>query len=701
MKKTTFRILGLVLSFVLIFNLFVFAEDAGEVFVVNDLGDVKIVAEKYYNYYRGNKFPMYKNYGVTDKDGNVIVEQKYLGILPPVEGRAAFAIDWKIGFFDENWNICIEPKYHLNQLPFSGIYFSEGRAAIPKKDDLRAMVWGYIDRDGNEVIDFIYDNASHFKNGVAEVELREQVYHNTMRKYAQIDRDGGIVKPFKFAYSLERDYEIFWKEPIEVQLSQNLVELNGRRYKNSDIEYPFINYLGFSYIPLTYHGCRMLGINCDWTEETGVVLSGGGEMAEDIVGSNGMMENMFEKATFYKGKLTINGTTYEYGDTAYPLIHYKNVVYMPVLWQTGMEALGIEYSFIGKEHIENSDRGCMVFKTNQSPIENNKKENLDSFRTVGYYSYDLFDEPLEKLQTDKLTHIMYAFLIPQKDGSVLPLAEEENARQLIKKAHNDNCKVYIAVGGWSYKDVPLQSAFEEAAKTPETRKKLVESIVRVVEDYGFDGVELDWEYPNSASSSNYEALILELSAELEKLDKHLTAALNGAWSQTEGPEVSKYVSDACLDAFEFISVMSYDMNNEQHSPFWFANTSIDYWLHRGVSADKIVLGMPLYARPTFMQYRHLVEKDKDFAYTDFAEVDGKASHYNGLPTLCKKTILAAKKAGGVMLFDVNEDTNDETSVVSMIDETLSHIENNGFEDIASLEFLKKADNTDELIGIIK
>ena len=68
---------------------------------------------------------------------------------------------------------------------------------------------------------------------------------------------------------------------------------------------------------------------------------------------------------------------------------------------------------------------------------------------------------------------------------------------------------------------------------------------------------------------------------------------------------------------------------------------------------------------------------------------------------CKKTILAAKKAGGVMLFDVNEDTNDETSIVSMIDETLSHIENNGFEDIASLEFLEKADNTDELIGIIK
>ncbi len=188
---------------------------------------------------------------------------------------------------------------------------------------------------------------------------------------------------------------------------------------------------------------------------------------------------------------------------------------------------------------------------------------------------------------------------------------------------------------------------------------------------------------------------------LEAQNKQLTAALNGAWSATEGPEVSNYVSDTCLEAFDFINVMSYDMNNDRHSPFWFANTSIDYWLTRGVSPAKIVLGMPLYARPTFMQYRHLVGKDKFFAYSDYAEVDGNVSHYNGLPTLCKKTVLAAKKAGGVMLFDVNEDTNDETSIVSMIDETVSYIEANGFGDISSIEFLEKADITEELTGIIQ
>ncbi len=466
--------------------------------------------------------------------------------------------------------------------------------------------------------------------------------------------------------------------------------INGTSIDFKNSLYPVISYNDVTYFPMTWHYCRMLGVTTDWNDETGLRVEKANATAEPIEYQRA--DNARELyAVLPKYDIFVNGKKIENDSEEYPLLNFRNVTYFPLTWDFIINEFGWNYTF-------DSENGLVI----NSAQENDKKENLDNFRTVGYYSYDLFEEPLENLQTDKLTHIMYAFLIPQKDGSVLPLAEEENARQLIKKAHNDNCKVYIAVGGWSYKDVPLQAAFEEAAKTPETRKKLVESIIGVVEDYGFDGVELDWEYPNSASAESYEALILELSAELKKYGKNLTAALNGAWSQTEGPEVSKYVSDACLDAFEFISVMSYDMNNEQHSPFWFANTSIDYWLHRGVSADKIVLGLPLYARPTFMQYRHLVEKDKSFAYNDYAVIDGKTSHYNGLPTLCKKTILAAKKAGGVMLFDANEDTNDNTSIVSMIDETLSHIENNGFEDIASLEFLGKADSgIDDLIDIIK
>ncbi len=459
--------------------------------------------------------------------------------------------------------------------------------------------------------------------------------------------------------------------------------INGRTIDFQNSQYPVISYNDITYFPMTWHYCRMLGVAADWNDESGLYITKTAVNAEAVE---------YEKRD-NKGKLsavlpsysiTVNGRKIDNSKEEYPILNFRDVTYFPLTWDFIVNEFGWSYTF-------DSENGLVI---------NSKKENLDRFKVIGYYSGDLFDEPLENLQTDKLTHIMYAFLIPQSDGTCLPLAKEESVRALIEKAHNDNCKVFIAVGGWSYNNIPLQSTFEEATKTPELRKKLAESIVSVVSDYGFDGVELDWEYPNEYSAQNYEALILELDSLLSAQGKELTAALNGAWSSTEGPEVSKYVTEACLNAFDFINVMSYDMNNDAHSPFWFSNTSIDYWLTRGVSRDKIVLGMPLYARPTFMQYRHLVENDSIFAYSDSAVIDGNESFYNGMPTLCKKTVLAAKKAGGVMLFDVNEDTNDETSIVSMIDKTIKDIEQNGF--IAEkIEFLERAENTEELTSLIK
>ncbi len=298
----------------------------------------------------------------------------------------------------------------------------------------------------------------------------------------------------------------------------------------------------------------------------------------------------------------------------------------------------------------------------------------NDFKVIGYYSGSLFNEPIEKLQTDKLTHIIYAFLIPQEDGNLITLEKPDQLRELVEQAHNDGAKVFIALGGWSYQGKPLVTVFESVAASDEKRALLVKNVCSLVKEYKLDGVELDWEHPSQSSIVNYEKLVVDLKAALDKDEKELTAALNGAWSTTAGPEVSKLMTDVCLKSFSFINVMAYDMNNAEHSPLWFADTSINYWLNRGVPAEKIILGMPLYARPSWKQYRHLVAENPEYAYVDHAADATQESYYNGLNTLREKTYIAMKKAGGVMLFDVNEDTEDETSVVSMIQDLQNRAE---------------------------
>lgn len=297
--------------------------------------------------------------------------------------------------------------------------------------------------------------------------------------------------------------------------------------------------------------------------------------------------------------------------------------------------------------------------------------NKEDFKVVGYYSGDLFNEPVEKLQTDKLTHVMYAFLIPKDDGSLVDLEKPAQLKELVAQAHGDKAKVFISLGGWSYKGEILEPAFKEIASSDEKRKFFIKNICDLVEQYDLDGVELDWEHPNKSTAADYEKLVTELSDALILQGKELTAALNGSWYDDWGGEEISVITKNSLDRFSFINVMSYDMNNEDHSPMWFYENSLSYWLNRGISPEKIVMGLPLYAKPSWLQYRQLVAINPDYAYTDYVPTTPLESYYNGLNTLREKTIIALNRAGGVMLFDVNEDaSDDEYSAVSMIDRLL-------------------------------
>lgn len=53
-------------------------------------------------------------------------------------------------------------------------------------------------------------------------------------------------------------------------------------------------------------------------------------------------------------------------------------------------------------------------------------------------------------------------------------------------------KVLIALGGWNDS---LGSKYSQLVNNPSARKRFVDNAVAFVEKYGFDGLDLDWEYP--------------------------------------------------------------------------------------------------------------------------------------------------------------------------------------------------------------
>lgn len=287
----------------------------------------------------------------------------------------------------------------------------------------------------------------------------------------------------------------------------------------------------------------------------------------------------------------------------------------------------------------------------------------DGFKVVAYYP-SWSGEQFGKLQYDVLTHIVYAFAIPNPDGTLKPLENPELARKLIDTSHSHGARVLLAVGGWSYNDTPLEPSFMEATKNQETLVKFADNILALCNTYGFDGIDMDWEHPrvDGGSWQQYESLMLYLSEKLHAQGKVLTSAvISGATADGNVYYDAAAHTDKVLNAVDWIHVMAYDGGDgERHSPYDFAVNCGLYWKDtRKVPASKVVLGVPFYGRPSWASYENILSGDKEAWSKDSSNYNGMEAFYNGVSTIQKKTSYAKQNLGGIMIWEITQDTNDK------------------------------------------
>lgn len=308
----------------------------------------------------------------------------------------------------------------------------------------------------------------------------------------------------------------------------------------------------------------------------------------------------------------------------------------------------------------------------------NKKPNAGGgIKVVAYYpSWKEGDAELEKLRFDIVTHVNYAFAIPTAEGDLRPLENPKLAEKIIQKAHDNGAKALIAVGGWSYQDVPLENTFVEATNTDEKIRKFGDAIVKLCEEYGFDGVDMDWEHPrvDGPSKEQYEKLMVYLGEKLHDKGKLLTSAvLSGVTADGLVYYDSAAHSDTVLNTVDWINVMAYDGGDgERHSGYDFAVNCAKYWKEdRGLDKSKVVLGVPFYGRPSWAAYDKLLEADGDAWKKDVTNYNGMEAWYNGMDTIAQKTAYAKENLGGVMIWEITQDTaNREKSLLSAIGQQL-------------------------------
>jgi GH18 family chitinase len=84
------------------------------------------------------------------------------------------------------------------------------------------------------------------------------------------------------------------------------------------------------------------------------------------------------------------------------------------------------------------------------------------------------------------------------DGPNMKACNHHNYEQgLIHLVHAAGAEIYPSIGGWT-----LSDAFPAMAASSQARANFAKQCVELIEEYGFDGIDIDWEVSSSYSASS-------------------------------------------------------------------------------------------------------------------------------------------------------------------------------------------------------
>ena len=296
-----------------------------------------------------------------------------------------------------------------------------------------------------------------------------------------------------------------------------------------------------------------------------------------------------------------------------------------------------------------------------------------TFRIIGYVPGWIDVTTFTKnFDFKQVTHLNYAFQNPDALGN---LVDSNNGMvEMVAKAHLNNVKVLISLGGGSAANGTIKDNFINLISTSEKRAAFIHKIALYLKTFKLDGLDVDEEGP--AINSNYGAFIKQLADSLKPKGLLLTCAVG--WG-------AENIPNSAFQYFDWVNLMSYDYtgswdltNPGQHSPYWYAQKMITDYKKRGIKKEQLCLGVPFYGYGFYKSVNTLSNFNYNTIlakYPNAWQSDQVADtiYYNGMNTIWMKTKLAQSETSGVMIWELSNDVTGAHSLLKVISSTVDSI----------------------------
>ncbi|KAG7942623.1 hypothetical protein I3843_16G112800 [Carya illinoinensis] len=223
--------------------------------------------------------------------------------------------------------------------------------------------------------------------------------------------------------------------------------------------------------------------------------------------------------------------------------------------------------------------------------------------------------PLSDINSALFTHLFCAFAGINPSSYELSISSDDEKYFPVfsdtVKQRNPSITTLLSIGGGGNASLSSSEIFSLMVNSSVHRKSFVDSSIKIARLYGFQGLDLNWISPGTSSDVINMGNLFEewrVAAESEAKNSSqpqliLTAAVNYS------PDLGSVFLpvDSMQSNLNWLNIMAYDYHAPNRDNFTAAHAALydprrqrntDYgirtWISRGLSAEKLVLGLPFY-----------------------------------------------------------------------------------------------------------